>query len=435
MSTQLFGTDGIRGPAGTYPLDAAGMTQIGKAVGSYFAKPGETVLVGWDPRESSEALVAAVVDGLLAMDVNVQKTGVIPTPGLAYLTKERQAKAGVIITASHNPYTDNGIKVFTSSGRKLPDDAQNGINDLIDGDIAARTPGNASDDPSAVAAYEDFLVRSAGGTSFNGLRIAVDSANGATSGIAGRVFEKLGAQTAAMFDKPDGKNINVECGATDPKALQAAVTDKKLSAGAAFDGDGDRVILVDEKGRELTGDHILYILAITGGHKGVVATIMSNMGLEKALAKHGIALKRTAVGDRSVLDGLDETNYQVGGEQSGHIIIPEYSTTGDGLLAAIRTLTATITSGKTLAAWYDELELVPQALLSIPFANKDLLEHPDIQTFIDSQTAELDGNGRLNVRASGTEPKIRIMVEAPDADERAHMIAKQLNTLASLINE
>lgn len=392
--------------------------------------PGETILVGWDTRESSEMLVEAVVDGLVAMGVDVRKLGVIPTPGLAYLTKQRKTRAGIIITASHNPYTDNGIKVFTTDGRKLPDDVQAGLNELISKDrIADRGPGSVSDDGGAIKDYEDFLVAGAGNTSFKDLAIAVDSANGATSGIAGRVFNRLGAKTTAMFDKPDGRNINVGCGATDTRALQAAVKEHGLKAGVALDGDGDRLILVDEKGRELTGDHILYILAVAGKQKGVIATVMSNNGLEAALKEHGIGLKRTGVGDRSVLEGLDETGFRLGGEQSGHIIISEYSTTGDGILAAVRTLALVLDSGKSLGAWYDELKLVPQALVNIPLSDKSLLTRPDIKSYIDGQVAELGSNGRLNIRPSGTEPKARIMVEAADAAERAKAIAERLTKL------
>jgi phosphoglucosamine mutase len=430
MSSQLFGTDGIRGPAGVYPLDQAGMVQIGKAIGSYFAQPGEVILVGWDPRESSESLVDSLVGGLAAMGATVHKLGVIPTPGLAYLTKRLKATAGIIVTASHNPYTDNGVKIFTPDSRKLSDDAQAGLNELVTQEIAKLGSGKVTNDSAAISTYEDFLIASAQSVSLKGMRIGTDSANGATSGIAARVFEKLEAQVVPLFDRPDGRNINVACGATDTKALQAAVQEQSLNAGAAFDGDGDRVMLIDEKGRELTGDHILYILAVAGRQKGVVATIMSNRGLETALKKHGIDFYRTAVGDRSVLQGLDKTGFTLGGEQSGHIIISEYTSTGDGLLAAIRVLALAITSGKSLSAWYDELVLVPQALVNIPFTDKSLLERPDIQAFIKTQTAKLDGESRLSIRPSGTEPKVRIMVEAQDADKKAQAIAEQLAKLA-----
>lgn len=430
MSAQLFGTDGIRGPAGAYPLNDEGMVRIGRAAGAHFTKPGDKVVIGWDPRESSEGLMDTLVEGLMDMGVNVHKVGVIPTPGLAFLAKSGDVRIGVMITASHNPYTDNGVKIFTAEGRKLPDKDQAVMNDLMGGpDIEARNPGTVSDDPDAIKQYEDFLVASADGTSFQGLRIAVDSANGASSGIAARVFSRLGADVTPLSDKPDGRNINVRCGATDTRALQQVVSEGSLDAGVALDGDADRVVLVDGQGRELTGDHVLYILAVTGQQKGVAATIMSNMGLETALGSHGIEVKRTAVGDRAVLAALDETGYKLGGEQSGHIILREFNGTGDGLLAAIRTFSEVIRSGKALAEWRDELKLLPQALVSIPFPDKSALQSETVKRLIAAQTEELGASGRLNVRASGTEPKVRIMVEAPDAQERADAIAKKLKEI------
>lgn len=430
MSNELFGTDGIRGPAGTYPLNEEGLVRIGMAVGTYFTDPGGVMLIGWDPRESSKDLVAYVTEGLVAVGAKVRKVGVIPTPGLAYLTRKLDAKAGVMITASHNPYTDNGVKVFTPDGRKLSDRDQAGLNGMIGAGVPYRSEGGVVEDKEALRSYEKFLIGTAGSAGFKGMEIMVDTANGATSGIAGRVFKALGAKVTAIADKPDGRNINVDCGATDPTALQAAVLEQQADAGVAFDGDGDRVILVDSKGRELNGDHILYILAMTGRHEGVVATIMSNRGLETALKKMSIGFERTPVGDRSVLAALDKTGYGLGGEQSGHIIMPDLSPTGDGLLAAISTLSACAKSGKTLDAWYDELKLLPQALVSIPFPDKHLLESRIVQDFLDEEAAKLGEQGRLNVRASGTEPKARVMVEASDAQERAERIAGRLEKLA-----
>lgn len=428
MSRQLFGTDGIRGPAGAYPLDDAGMRQIGKAVGAYFTRPGDKVLVGWDPRESSETLVRSVVDGLLTMGVDIRKVGVIPTPGLAFLSRSEDVKVGIMITASHNPYTDNGVKIFTEKGRKLPDKDQAGLNKLINDSIKVREPGEVSDDPDTIDSYERWLVDSAAGARFDGLKVAIDTANGATSGIAARVFGRLGAQVTPLSDEPDGRNINVRCGATDPARLQETVRGESLDVGIALDGDGDRVVMVDGKGRELTGDHMLYILAVTGRQEGVAATIMSNMGLESALEKHGIRVERTQVGDRAVLAGMDNTGYRLGGEQSGHIIM-EGSGTGDGLLTAIRTLAEVTSSGRSLADWRDDLQLLPQALISIPFPDKALLDSPDIQDYVKEQSAELGNDGRLNIRASGTEPKLRIMVEAPDAEKRAQKIADHLSEM------
>lgn len=434
MKKDFFGTDGIRGPAGEYPLNQVGAAQIGKAVATYFAQPGELIVVGCDPRESSPMLAEAVIEGLLAAGARVEDAGILPTPGLSYLTKQRGARAGVMITASHNLYMDNGIKVFNEDGGKLPDGVEDRLNELIAGTIPDRPGGSRQLLEKAVTLYQEFLVACAEKASFQGLRIAIDSANGATSGIAERIFRELGADVMPLFDKPDGRNINVACGATDTRALQEVVKQQHLDIGIAFDGDGDRVIVVDDRGRELSGDHLLYILALTGQHRGVVATIMSNMGLETALKDHGMVLHRTAVGDRYVLEGLAKTGLTLGGEQSGHIILADYAMTGDGLLAAIRTLVQVRASGKTLAQWRDDLPLLPQALINVPLSDRSLLNHPDVIALVSRCSADLDDHGRLNIRPSGTEPKIRVMVEAPDAIERAQVIADQLtNLLDSLV--
>jgi len=429
MSREIFGTDGIRGPAGQYPLDDEGMRQIGKAVGTYFAKPGETILIGRDPRESSVALEKAVVAGITATGVNAKLLGVVPTPGLAYLTKVSDASAGVMITASHNLYTDNGIKVFSRDGGKLPDNVESELNKLIDSEIPDRGRGQVADAATMAADYETFLISTMGEARLDGLRLAVDTANGAASGLGGRLFQKLGADTVSLFDRPDGKNINFNCGATDTKAVQEAVKSQGLDAGVALDGDGDRVILIDGQGRTLTGDHILYILALSRKDRGVVATAMSNFGLEDALQQQGVALRRTAVGDRYVLEGLEQSGYKLGGEQSGHIIILDYAATGDGLLAAIQTLKQVKASGRSLAEWRDDLELLPQALVNIALADKSLLDSPDVRAYIAAQADKLDGQGRLLIRPSGTGPLARVMVEAPDAQAVADSIAAELEKL------
>ena len=430
MSRDLFGTDGVRGLAGQYPLDQTGAQQIGRAVGTYFAKTGERIVIGWDPRESSADLVAALTAGLTAVGVNVTAAGVIPTPGLAYLTREgRDFVAGVMVTASHNPYEYNGVKVFDGNGDKLADKTEAKLNSLIESTIAARGSGRSSPDDTLIQAYEDFLVASAGGLKLAGLRLAVDSANGAASGIAGRVFDRLGAQVTALFDKPDGRNINAGCGATDTKALAEAVIKNKLDLGIAVDGDADRLAFVDGQGREVNGDQLMYVLAVAGKFDGVVATVMSNFGFETALREHDIALERVDVGDRYVLEGLQRTGFGIGGEQSGHIIFPKLLKTGDGLLAAVQTLRAVAGSGKNLAQWRDEVTLLPQALVNIKLADKASLDRPDIRAFIKEQTDGFSGKGRVLVRPSGTEPLARVMVEAPDAQEAAQQIAAQLQNL------
>lgn len=426
MGREIFGTDGIRGPAGQYPLDEAGAEQVGRAIASYFAKPGELVLIGRDPRQSSPMLETAVVAGITALGVDCELVGVLPTPGLAYLTGVSPAVAGVMITASHNPYTDNGIKVFSAAGDKLDDNVEGELNRLVDSELPDNGHGQSTKTPERIKEYRDFLVSTLDGTRLDDWRLVIDCANGATSFTATEVFQQTGATLTTLYDQPDGININQNCGATNTKALQEAVTDHKAGAGVAFDGDGDRVVLIDDQGRALTGDHILYILAVCRQAPGIVATVMSNMGLEMAMRDKDITFERRAVGDRYVLEGLEQTGFSLGGEQSGHIILSDYAPTGDGLLVALQVLKAVQQSDKTLATWYDELPLLPQALVNIPVTNKSLLASDPVQAFIAAQAERLGDNGRLLIRPSGTEPLARVMVEAADAQNIAESIAVEL---------
>lgn len=431
MSRDLFGTDGVRGLAGTYPLDNEGARRIGMAVAAHFAQPGERIVIGCDPRESSDEIVQAVAEGLSAAGAEAVVIGVIPTPGLAYITREHaDLVAGVMVTASHNPYQYNGIKVFDGHGDKLPDDTEAALNRLITGGVEERQGGGVSQE-SPLAEYEDFLVSSAEGFRLEGLRIAVDTANGAASGTGQRVFERLGAHVTALSDRPDGQNINYRCGATDTAALRQSAQEQKLDVGIAVDGDADRLMLVDGQGRELTGDHIMYIVAVAGGLKGVVATSMTNLGVEQALETHGIKLERVAVGDRYVLEGLQRTGFTLGGEQSGHIIFPELLATGDALLAAVQTLKITAESGKSLAQWRDEVTILPQAIVNVPLDDKSRLEQPEVQACIAAAAERLAGRGRLIVRPSGTEPLLRVMVEAAGAESLAQSIADELKELVA----
>lgn len=430
MSRALFGTDGVRGLAGQYPLDNFGAERIGRAVGTHFAMPGEQVIIGSDSRESSARLVADLTAGLNSVGVDVVSVGVIPTPGLAYLTSQTNSfAAGVMVTASHNPYQYNGVKVFDAQGDKLSDDTEATLNQMIEDGVAERGFGNSSLDDKLISQYEDFLVNSAPGLQLNGLKVAIDSANGAACGLGERVFKRLGAQVKPLFDSPDGRNINDGCGATHTGPLSREVSAGKLDLGVALDGDADRIMLIDEKGRELNGDHILYILAVSGNLKGVVATVMTNLGLEKALQARDISLDRVQVGDRYVLEGLAETGFSLGGEQSGHIILPELLATGDALLAAVQVIKAVQASGKSLAAWRDEVKLLPQALVNIPVSDKSLLHQPEVQEFIAAKTEQLAGNGRVLIRPSGTEPLARVMVEAPDAQPLAESMAAELKDI------
>jgi phosphoglucosamine mutase len=427
MSRELFGTDGVRGLAGHYPLDSTGAYSIGMAVGSLFAKPGQQIVIACDTRESSPQIVGDVVKGLNAVGVGAVIAGILPTPGLAYTTRQNdQFVAGIMVTASHNTYQYNGIKVFDSHGDKLMDATETKLNKLIKEGTPKRQAGDLHTEQDLTSSYEDFLVHSAPGLNLRGLKLAVDTANGAFSGIAARVLSRLGAEVIALFDSPDGRNINAGCGATDTAALAKRVVNDTLAMGIALDGDGDRVLLIDGQGREVKGDHILYMLAVSHHEKGVVATVMSNLGLELALQAHAITLTRTDVGDRYVLQGLQETGYKLGGEQSGHIIMPELLATGDGLLAAVQILQVLHNSHKNLTQWRDELTLLPQALVNIPLKHPATLKSPQVQAFIDSQTQQLVGKGRLLIRPSGTEPIARVMVEADNATEIAENIATGL---------
>jgi phosphoglucosamine mutase len=430
MNRELFGTDGVRGLAGLFPLDKEGAVRIGRAVGAHFAEAGQRVVLGRDPRESSDELAAHIVQGLNEVGVNVTLAGVLPTPGISYLTREHDKfVAGVMITASHNPYQYNGVKVFDAKGDKLSDQTESTLNNLIDSGVPDRNKGSFESDDELVNQYENFLASSAGDVKLNMLSIAIDSANGAASGIAGRLFERLGAQVTPMFDQPDGININDGCGATNIQKMSDEVVGKKLSLGIAVDGDADRIIMVDELGREVKGDYILYILAVANNWDGVVATVMSNIGFESSLHAKGIKLLRTQVGDRYVLEGLAKTGYKLGGEQSGHIILPDLLKTGDALLAAVQTVCAVMASGKSLAQWCDEVELLPQSLVNITVESKDILKSDEVKQFLEAKTAEIAKTGRLFVRASGTEPLVRVMVEAPNAETLANTIAAKLEEL------
>ncbi len=428
MTRELFGTDGVRGEAGKYPLDQATVKTVGRAVGTIFSDAQKPFLVGHDPRESSPEIVDALVDGLVSVGASVKLVGVIPTPGLAYLTRTTGAAAGVMVTASHNPYSDNGIKVFKSGGRKLTDDEETELNKAINEAKFTAAEGKSESDSELAVNYKDFLVSSAKGLRFDGLKVAVDAANGAASSIASQVFEELGAEVTSMFNQPDGRNINDGCGATDIAALQSKVTSEKLDAGVAVDGDADRLMMVDAKGREFNGDHILYILAVTSGVPAIAATVMSNFGLETSLKAKGIEMLRTDVGDRYVLDELNEKDLTLGGEQSGHIIIKDLQPTGDGLLAAIQVLAEAQKSGKSLSLWRDEVELMPQAIVNLKVEDKTQIDKPEIQELIKGEAGKLEGNGRLLVRASGTEPKIRIMVEGEAAEVTANRITEEIKT-------
>jgi phosphoglucosamine mutase len=426
---EWFGTDGSRAAVGEGLITPEGAFAAGLAVGSAAVEDGRSLVpVGGDTRQSSVWLQNALAAGVTTAGADVVRLGVMPTPGVAYVTGHKTMAAagyGIVATASHNPYTDNGIKVLAGDGGKLTEKAQADINGRIyntlpTGDVV----GRQHDGSQWGRRYEDFLVAHADDSSgrqarFDGLHLVVDAANGAASGLAERVLTRLGATVIPTGDRPDGRNINEECGATHPEHAASLVEETGADMAVILDGDADRLQMIDGQGRLLHGDHLKYILATTDGaeHTGVVGTIMSNMGFEKALAARGITLDRRDVGDRFVLQGLRETGWKIGGEQSGHIILPDRLCTGDGMLAAIRVITQAQESGRSLEEFYDEMPLFPQRIENVMVGDNSVANSLAARQFVAESNEALGGRGRLNVRASGTERrKVRVMAEAQDQD-------------------
>jgi phosphoglucosamine mutase len=440
--TRLFGTDGIRGVA-NLDLTPELALRLGRAAGHVLGGPNHSVVIGRDTRRSGRMLESALAAGLCSVGTEVRLVGHIPTPGLAYLAKTDQFVAGAIISASHNPAPDNGIKFFDHRAQKLPDSVEDRIEALMTGDDTLPRPteggiGLVGDSRGLVKEYEAFLVSKA--PRLDRMRIAIDCANGATYRVAPAVFAQAGADVLSYFDKPDGQNINDGCGATAPEALQRFVVDNKADAGFAFDGDGDRVIVVDERGRAHNGDFVLALAARHFARHGrldpklVVGTIMTNGGLESTLARDGIKLERTQVGDRYVWEAMERLGAQFGGESSGHVIFREYSTTGDGILTALEVLHLARGEGRSIAQLADEMEFWPQVTRNVKAARRR--EWEQIPAFADAKRkaeADLGTTGRLLVRPSGTEPVLRITVEARDpivasamAEQLARVAEKEL---------
>jgi phosphoglucosamine mutase len=431
MARQLFGTDGIRGIAGEYPLDPLTTHSLGRALGEWAAKhsPHPEVLIGMDTRESGPWLAGQVAGGLAEAGVTPRFAGLITTPGVAWLTRTRDFVAGVMISASHNPFQDNGIKVFDHSGFKLPDEQEHAIEQrvfrLASNGISA-TPVPLNTDRGLDAAYVDFLAGTAS-CRLDGLRLVVDCANGAASHLATELFERLGAEVHPIACSPDGRNINLDCGALHVGNVREAVLRQGADAGVAFDGDADRCILVSETGRIVDGDAVLLIASRALKQQGklrenlVVATVMSNLGLERALSEIGLQMVRTPVGDKYVLEEMVRRDAQIGGEQSGHVIFRDYATTGDGMLTAVKVLDVVRQSGRTLDQLAADLKVYPQTLVNVRFQTKRPLEElPLVQAEIRAAESELADRGRVLVRFSGTEPLARVMVEGPDTDSVKH---------------
>ncbi|BBW98207.1 phosphoglucosamine mutase [Geobacillus sp. FSL W8-0032] len=424
---KYFGTDGVRGVANR-ELTPELAFRIGRCGGYVLTKSAERpkVLIGRDTRISGHMLEGALVAGLLSIGAEVMRLGVISTPGVAYLTKALGAQAGIMISASHNPVQDNGIKFFGPDGFKLSDEQEAEIEALIDSpeDMLPRPIGAAlgqvNDYFEGGQKYLQYLKQTIDEEDFSGMKIALDCAHGATSSLATYLFADLDADVITMGASPNGLNINEGVGSTHPQALAAFVKEKGADVGLAFDGDGDRLIAVDEHGNIVDGDHIMYICAKylkeTGRLKQqtVVSTVMSNLGFYKALEAQGIQSVQTAVGDRYVVEAMRKNGYNLGGEQSGHIIFLDYNTTGDGMLTALQLVNIMKVKGKPLSELAAEMKKYPQLLVNVRVKDKEkAMENEQVQKVIQEVEAEMNGNGRVLVRPSGTEPLVRIMAEAP----------------------
>ncbi len=433
MPRKLFGTDGIRGVAGQPPLDAATVSAFGAALGEWVAHhTNPRVVIGMDTRQSGPELAALVAGGLARAGVTVSFAGVTTTPGVAYLTSTGDFVAGVMISASHNPYRDNGLKVFDHSGFKLPDATEHELEKRIFALKAQNLtpePRELAIDPACGSLYADHLA-STFHAGFAGARLVLDCANGAASRIGPALFTRLGADVVATSCAPDGVNINKDCGALHVDALCRRVAAEGARFGAAFDGDADRCILVSAAGKIMDGDHALLIAARRFRPRAVVATVMSNLGFQRALEADGMELIRTTVGDRYVIEEMLKSDLPIGGEQSGHVIFRDYATTGDGLLTALCVLGIALESGQTLEALTHGFTVYPQRLVNVRFKVKRPLEDvPAVMSEIHATEAEFGSAGRVLVRFSGTEPLARVMVEGPEigrVDARAHLIAKAI---------
>jgi phosphoglucosamine mutase len=442
LTRRFFGTDGIRGRVGDATISPDFVLKLGWAAGRILGNGrGGKVLIGKDTRISGYMFESALEAGLAAAGVNIRLLGPMTTPGVAYLTRTFRASAGIVITASHNPYQDNGIKFISADGDKLPDEVELAIEAELDKPLTtvdAGSLGKAKRVEDASGRYIEFCKSTIpAAMNFRGLKMVVDCAHGATYNTAPYVFEELGAQVVAMGNTPDGLNINREVGSTSPEAVCQAVVREGADLGIAFDGDGDRVLMVDAKGRLVDGDQLLYIIARSrlqdGAFRGeVVGTLMSNLGLEHALGRLGIGFARTKVGDRYIMEHLKQTDGILGGEPSGHIICRDRTTTGDGIVAALQVLAALQRMDASLEAVCSEVESYPQVLINVRLKERrDLVGLPAIQDAVFLAEKELAGQGRVLLRPSGTEPLLRVMVEGVDRSQ----VESLARRLADLVRE
>jgi phosphoglucosamine mutase len=428
MSRRFFGTDGVRGRMGQEPITPATVLKLGWAAGKVLARGRERpkVLIGKDTRVSGYLLESALEAGLSAAGVDIRLLGPMPTPAIAYLTRTARAAAGVVISASHNPYDDNGIKFFSAEGSKLPDEVELEIERMMDEPLVtveSMQLGKAKRYPDAAGRYIEFCKSTVSNRlSLDGLKLVVDCANGAAYQVAPAVFTELGAQVIAVGNNPDGFNINRGCGSTHPEILQKKVVDECADLGIALDGDGDRVLLVDASGALLDGDQLLYIMAMArhaaGRLPGVVGTLMTNLGLEQALAARKIPFRRANVGDRYVMAQLAQEGWELGGETSGHIICLDKSTTGDGIIAALEVLAVMRQTGKSLAELTAGMQIFPQTMINVRMSRRfDLKASAPVQEALRAVEQELAADGRVVLRASGTEPVVRVMIEGRDPQQ------------------
>ena len=453
VTERLFGTDGVRGLANVGFMAPDKILQLGQAIGLYFKKRAHTttrVLIGKDTRRSGYMLEQALCSGICSVGADAFFVGPIPTPGIAYLTRGMRASAGIMISASHNPYQDNGIKIFNGDGYKLPDSIEDEIESLMinSRQLLKNAPigegiGTAKRIEDAKGQYAVFLKEQfPKHLTLEGIKIVVDCAHGAAYKVAPKVFWELGAEVVLLGDEPNGTNINENCGALHPEVLQRKVTEHKADLGIALDGDADRLLLVDHRGEVIDGDEIL---AICGGYlskqgrlkrNSVVSTIMSNMGLDVSLQKVGAKLIRTKVGDRYVMEQMVEGDYSLGGEQSGHLIFKDSSTTGDGILAGLKVLEVLINSGETLHDLKKCMHKFPQVLKNVNVAEKIPLERlPKFKALVDHYEKELSNRGRVSFRYSGTERLARIMVEGEDSDQIKKISDDLIEALSKSISE
>ncbi|MCH8466296.1 MAG: phosphoglucosamine mutase [Roseinatronobacter sp.] len=428
MTRKLFGTDGVRGTANSYPMTAEMALKLGAAAGRHFRSDGSNghrVVIGKDTRLSGYMIETALTAGLTSTGMNVLLLGPVPTPAVGFLTRSMRADLGIMISASHNAHQDNGIKFFGPDGFKLSDTDEAAIERIVAGEIALAQPANigrAKRIDDAGGRYVEYAKTTlARGTQLNGLRIVLDCANGAAHRVAPQLLWELGADVIAIGTSPNGLNINLECGSTYPRACAAKVLETGADLGITLDGDADRVILIDERGQIADGDQIMALFARRWAEAGrlndgvLVATVMSNLGLENFLTGHGLRMERTAVGDRYVVERMRQGGWNLGGEQSGHIVMSDYATTGDGMIAALQFLAAMVETGKPASMLARCFDPVPQMLKNLRYApGVDLLSAVQVQAAIEDAKTRLLGRGRLLIRKSGTEPLVRVMAECED---------------------